>query len=156
MGKNKQIAKILKNKAIKGKNKEPKDTKYKFEIYDFSPCQMHIPKKYYTAKMRYKPEVSYLDEGDIIIIDPTATKVRESGIYAFEYKGFVMVRQFQVFPWGYKHVEGKVAYRSVSSTVEEIYPHDEVNIIGAVISKQVELFHGLYYRYPSGGDYTVY
>lgn len=156
MKKNKQIAKVLKNKAVKGKNKEAKNTKYNFEIYDFTPCQMHLPKKYYTAKMGHSPEVSYLDEGDIIIIDPKATRVKESGIYAFEYKGHIMVRQFQVFPWGYKHIENKVAYRSVSSTKEEIYPHDEVNIIGAVISKQVELFHGIHYRYPNGGDYTVY
>jgi len=147
--------KALKKYAVKTKNNTNSNTKYEFEVFDFEPTDIYMPKKYYTAKMRYKPEVEYLEEGDIAIIDPSIKKVIESGIYAFEYKGYVMVRQFQVMPFGYKDVKGKKAYRSVGSSREEIYPHDEVNILGAVISKQKELFHGLYYNNPMQRAYGV-
>jgi len=144
MAKKKELKKMLKQNVVLVKNKEEKSTKYTFEVYDFKPVEMYLPKKYYTARMGYMPEVKYLDEGDIIIIDPSITQVKESGIYAFEYKGFILVRQFQIMPFGYKDIKDTLVYKAVASSHEEVYPPDEINIIGAVISKQVEIFHNLY------------
>lgn len=140
----KKLKKILKNSLTKVNNNDSVKSSYKFELFDFTPTSMYIPDKYYTAKMGYNPSVQYLNEGDIIIIDPSIKEVRESGIYIFEFNGYILVRQFQILPFG-KDDYKKIMYRSVSkSDNEECFKKDEVNILGAVISKQVELFHSLY------------
>ena len=140
--KNKELKKALKMCTVKETRKDD-NTNYDFIINDFTPSSLNLPDKYYTAKMSCHPEVKYLSESDIIIIDPTVKKVRESGIYVFEFKGVVMVRQFQILPFG---IEGdkRPFVRSVGSTWEEKYPESEVNILGAVIGKHVELFPNLY------------
>ena len=147
---NKDLSQIIKNHVVEYDNqpKEKEAQKKEYEILDFTPSSIFLPKKYYTAKMGYSCYVSYLSEGDIIIIDPTIKKIYESGIYVFEYKGKVMVRQFCLLPFGTENTEDKLYYKSVGTFYEEIYPFDEITVIGAVISKQTELFHGLYYNNP--------
>ena len=145
MGTSKQLSKVLKKHSIKVKQKDTKSdsSKFKFNIIDVSPVNMYSPKKYYTARMEANDNVDYLKENDILIIDPSIKRVKDSGIYIFEFRGHVLVRQFQVIFFG----ENKNTYKAIGtkkSKDNEYYPQDEVNVLGAVISKQVELFHGLY------------
>jgi hypothetical protein len=140
---NKAVKELMKQSLVDNTTKEERP---KVELWDFDPKEMFMPDKYYTVTMKSSDIVHYFNKGDILIVDPAIKDVKESGIYVFEYKGYVFVRQFQVMPFGYKDIQNKKVFRSVSCHWEDYFPADEVNIIGAVVSKQVEMFHGLYYK----------
>lgn len=138
--KNKRLKKIKKQNLVKVKNNKKENNRelFKFNIVNVVPAEVRMPNKYYTAKMEQNYDVDSLNKNDILIIDPTIKNVIESGIYLFEFRGHLLVRQFQVIPFG----EHKNTYRAIGekkSKDNEYYPIDEVNILGTVISKYKEL-----------------
>jgi len=140
----KKVKKALAQHTKKVKNTTGYENKINtyFNI-DISPADMYLPKKYYTAIMEADDVVNYFNKGDILIIDPSIKRVRESGIYAFEFQGNILIRQFQVIPSN----KNGLTFRAVGKYMtgyNEIYTPNEINIIGAVISKHVEIFHNLY------------
>lgn len=112
---------------------------------DIEPVHMFMPEKYLTARMGVDGMVQYLNKDDILIIDPTKTKIRECGIYIFEKDGHLLVRQFGVAPFGKDEETRKMVYEVGNKYSKHYYVEEELNVIGAVISKHVEFFHGLYY-----------
>lgn len=145
--KNKELKKIKKSNLIKVKNNEEQNNNnllLDFNIVNVTPAEIKLPEKYYTAKMEQDGEVDYLSKDDILIIDSTVKTVRNSGIYLFEFRGHILVRQFQTLPFENKYK----AVGKTKSSENEYYPKDEVSVIGAIIGKHVELFPSLYHNNP--------
>lgn len=151
--KNKQLKKIRKENLVKVKNKKQFNSIMDYSIVDVSPATIQVPKKYYTAKIDVDGNVDYLDKGDILIIDPSVNNVRNGGIYVFEFRGHVLVRQFEVIPFG-EHKNTYYAVGKEKSKDKEYYPKDEVNILGAIVGKHVELFPSLYHNNPLYNAYV--
>ena len=134
-----------------GKKNKQEDNEIKTSDLEAKP--IYLPSSYGTATINSNKLVEYLNLGDILIIDPTIKKISETGIYVFEYNGHLFVRQFQIMEFGYEEFRNELVYKSVGCYLNDYFLVAKVNVIGAVVSKQIELFHSLYYGSPINGRY---
>ncbi len=81
-------------------NNKSKNPFLNIKIIDIEPDTMYLPDKYYTAKVNDDEISRYLNKDDIVIIDPASKQVKESGLYLFEFRGHILIRQFQLMPCG--------------------------------------------------------
>ncbi len=115
------------------------------KVKDITPFNGVLKDNLIVAKYHGGVKVKDFKDDDILVIKTEFIKW-DGCIYAFTFRGHLLVRELQFLPFGTKYNKQR-GYRSVGVEFDEFFSYDEVDFIGLVVGK-ISQYHGGVFKTP--------
>ncbi len=112
------------------------------KIQDIEPINTNFKSNLIMAKYMNGCDVEGFKRYEVLIIN-TEFKRWDGCIYAFRFRGHLLVRKLQFFPFKNKYSDKK-GYKSIGANFDEYFNADEVDFFGIVVGKITEYGGGLF------------